>query len=69
MFQGHCNTEVFEQYLEKILIPQLTTRNIVITDNASFHQSVKIKNLMYASGSKLVYLPAYSPDLNPIEHY
>ena len=69
MFQGHCNTEVFEQYLENILIPQLTKGKIVVIDNASFHKSAKIKNLMQAAGIKLMYLPPYSPDLNPIEHY
>ena len=44
MFQGHCNTEVFEHYLEKILLPQLTKEKIVVIDNASFHKSAKIKN-------------------------
>ncbi len=69
MFQGHCNTAVFEQYVEKILIPQLTKGRIIVIDNASFHKSAKIKNLMRAAGIKLIYLPPYSPDLNPIEHY
>ena len=69
MFQGHCNTEVFEEYLEKILIPQLTKGMIVVIDNASFHKTAKIKKLMQAAGIKLIYLPPYSPDLNPIEHY
>lgn len=69
MFQGHCNTEVFERYIEKILIPKLTKGKTVIIDNASFHKSEKIKNLMQAAGIKLIYLPPYSPDLNPIEHY
>ena len=69
MFQGHCNTGVFEEYLEKILIPQLTKGMIVVIDNASFHKTAKIKKLMQAAGIKLIYLPPYSPDLNPIEHY
>lgn len=69
MFQGHCNTEVFEGYIEKILTPQLTKEKTVIIDNASFHKSEKIKNLMQSAGIKLIYLPPYSPDLNPIEHY
>lgn len=69
MFQGHCNTEVFEQYLEKVLISQLIRAKIVVMDNASFHKSAKIKNLMQAARIKLIYLPPYFPDLNPIEHY
>lgn len=69
MFQGHCNTAVFEQYVEKILIPQLSEGMIIVIDNASFHKSSKIKNLIQFAGLKLIYLPPYSPDLNPIEHH
>lgn len=69
IFQGHCNTEVFEQYLEKILLPQLKKGEIMIIDNASFHKSVKIKHLIQAAGINLIYLLPYSPGLNPIEHY
>ena len=69
MFQGYCNTEVFEEYVEKILLPQLTKGKIVVIDNAFFHKSAKIKNLSQAAGVRLIYLPLYFPDLNPIEHY
>lgn len=68
MFEGHCNATVFELYLEKILIPTLTPGKIVIVDNASFHKSIKIKFLIESIGCELIYLPPYSPDLNPIEH-
>jgi len=69
MFEGHCNTSVFETYLEEILIPTLQPGKTVIIDNASFHKSLKIKTLIEQAGCKLIYLPPYSPDLNPIEHY
>lgn len=69
MFEGHCNTNVFEIYIEKILVPTLTPGKIVVIDNASFHQSQKIKELIENAGCQLLYLPPYSPDLNPIEHY
>lgn len=69
MFQGHCNTGVFELYIEKVLAPTLKARMIVVVDNASFHKSLKIKNLIENAGAKLIFLPPYSPDLNPIEHY
>ena len=69
MFQGHCNTVVFELYIEKVLAPTLKARMIVVVDNASFHKSLKIKNLIENAGAKLIFLPPYSPDLNPIEHY
>lgn len=69
MFQGHCNTPVFEWYVEQVLAPTLEIGMVVVIDNASFHKSTRIKNLIEAVGAKLIYLPPYSPDLNPIEHY
>ena len=69
MFEGHCNTTVFELYLEKVLVPTLSNGMTVIIDNASFHQSTRIRNLIEQAGCQLVFLPPYSPDLNPIEHY
>ena len=68
-FKGHMNTEVFIDWLEKILLPGLFEGQVVVMDNASFHKSQKIRDLIEKSGCKLVYLPAYSPDLNPIENY
>ena len=69
MFEGHCNAEVFESYLEKILLPSIETGTTIIIDNASFHKSLKARNLIKDAGCNLIYLPPYSPDLNPIEHY
>jgi transposase len=69
MFEGHCNTAIFEAYIEEVLVPTLKAGMTVIIDNASFHKSIKIKISIEAAGCKLIYLPPYSPDLNPIEHY
>ena len=69
MFEGHCNTTVFELYLEQVLVPKLKMGMVVVIDNASFHKSARIKNLIQSVGATLIYLPPYSPDLNPIEHY
>lgn len=69
MFEGHCNTATFEVYIEKVLVPVLTPDMVVIIDNASFHKSEKIKKLLNDAGCQLIFLPPYSPDLNPIEHY
>ena len=41
----------------------------VVIDNASFHKSMKVKKLIEGAGCQLIFLPPYSPDLNPIEHY
>jgi transposase len=69
MFEGHCNTAVFEAYLEQVLVPTLEVGMLVVIDNASFHKSLKIKQLIESKGANLLYLPPYSPDLNPIENY
>jgi hypothetical protein len=64
---GSTNTKVFETYIEKILLPQLWPGAIVLMDNLSVHKGKKIKELISSVGAKLVFLPAYSPDLSPIE--
>lgn len=69
IFEGHCNTQVIEHYVEHILVPSLRVGMCVIMDNASFHKSQKIKQCIEKAGCQLIYLPPYSPDLNPIEHY
>jgi len=69
MFEGHCNTATFEIYVEKVLVPTLTAGMTIIIDNASFHKSARIKQLIAQAKCDLLYLPPYSPDLNPIEHY
>lgn len=68
-FQGYCNTELILTWLEKVLLPCLKEGMTVIWDNASFHQSPKIRALLASVGCKLLFLPPYSPDLNPIEHW
>jgi transposase len=66
-FQGTCNTGLFNTWLEEIVVPQLQPGQVLILDNASFHRSEKSKQLIEAVGCKLMFLPPYSPDLNPIE--
>lgn len=68
MFEGHCDTKIFECYIENILVPTLVPGKTVVMDNASFHQSQKIKQFIENAKCQLFYLPPYSPDLNPIEH-
>ncbi len=64
-FEGYCNSELFEAYVENILIPELKIGQTVILDNASFHKSVKIRKLIENVGCNVLFLPPYSPDLNP----
>lgn len=67
-FSGHCNTEVVWMWLKSVLLPCLKPGLTVIWDNASFHQADALKALIESAGCQLVFLPPYSPDLNPIEH-
>jgi transposase len=65
--ENYTNTEVFLTWIEQILVPVLEPNMVVIMDNASFHKSYKIMDLIEKTGAELLYLPKYSPDLNPIE--
>jgi transposase len=69
IFQGYCDRIVFDTYVEHCLMLVLSEGDIVIADNAAFHKSKLAKDLIAAKGAKLIYLPPYSPDLNPIEHW
>jgi transposase len=66
-FEGTCNSELFNIWLKDVLIPSLKPGQVLILDNASFHRSVKSKALVESAGCRLLFLPPYSPDFNPIE--
>lgn len=68
VFQGSCNTEVVDVYFAEVLLPALPPGRVIVLDNARFHQSPTTQRLAEAAGCQLLFLPAYSPDLNPIEH-
>lgn len=67
-YEGYCNRVVFETWLEKGLLPTLPPGKVIICDNATFHKGGRIQTLIEQAGCRLLYLPPYSPDLNPIEH-
>jgi len=64
---GATNKDVFEAYVEQILLPSLKAGDIVVLDNLSAHKNQRVRELLKSVGAELWYLPAYSPDLNPIE--
>lgn len=68
-YEGTCNTTLFNVWLKQVLIPELKQGQVLILDNASFHRSEESRKLVEESGCKLLFLPPYSPDLNPIEKY
>jgi transposase len=65
--EGATTAQVFETYLEKVLAPSLGKGQIVVMDNLGAHRPKRIRELIEQRGCELLYLPAYSPDLNPIE--
>ena len=68
VFQGSCTTEVVDAYFEQVLLPELPPGSVIVLDNARFHQSPTTQKLVAQAGCQLLFLPPYSPDLNPIEH-
>ena len=68
VFQGSCNTEVVDTYFAQVLLPTLPQGSVIVLDNARFHQSPTTARLVEQAGCRLLFLPAYSPDFNPIEH-
>lgn len=61
------NAQIFKTYVDKVLVPVLKPGDIVVMDNLSSHKRPEIATAIKAAGASVFYLPAYSPDLNPIE--
>ena len=64
---GPVNADVFSAFVEQVLCPALGPGDVVVMDNLSSHKSPRVRRLVEARGARLVYLPPYSPDFNPIE--
>ena len=62
-----ANTEIFLTFITDCLCPVLRKNHVVVMDNVAFHQAAGVKEAIAATGAKLLYLPPYSPELNPIE--
>lgn len=67
VFDGPINAQSFRAYVEQILVPVLKPGDIVVMDNLGSHKSTAVRQLIQDAGARLWFLPAYSPDLNPIE--
>jgi transposase len=64
---GAVNGDVFAAFVEQVLVPTLRPGDVVVMDNLSSHKGERTPRLIRAAKAELVYLPPYSPDLNPIE--
>ena len=67
-YDHNVNKQVFKEWIESDLLQHLKKGIVVIMDNAPWHRGNDIKNLLESRGARLINLPPYSPDLNPIEH-
>jgi len=64
---GAVNADVFEAFVEQVLVPDLHEGDVVVMDNLSSHKRNRTRQLIESTGATLLFLPPYSPDLNPIE--
>jgi len=65
---GPVNGEIFLAYVRQQLVPTLSAGDVVILDNLASHKRVGVREAIEAAGATLLFLPPYSPDLNPIEN-
>ena len=65
--EGATTARVFETYMEQVLAPALRPGQVVVMDNLGAHRPKRVRELIEGRGCDLIYLPSYSPDLNPIE--
>ena len=66
-FDGATDTAMFVAFVERLLVPTLRPGQVVVLDNLSAHQSPRVDALIEAAGARVLRLPPYSPDFNPIE--
>jgi transposase len=67
LFDGPINSERFRAYVEQFLVPILKPNDIVVLDNLGSHKGKAVRQAIKAARARLLFLPKYSPDLNPIE--
>lgn len=66
-FDGATDEAIFHQFIAEVLVPQLKPGQVIVMDNLASHKRPKIRRLIEGCGARVMYLPPYSPDLNPIE--
>lgn len=67
LFEGSINSQVFHGFIVEDLLPKLPEKTLIVMDNASFHKGEAVRNAIKKAGHIPLFLPPYSPDLNPIE--
>jgi hypothetical protein len=72
VYQGSTDSAIFEDFIAELLLscnPWPQRRSVLVMDNAPIHHTARVNQMCYDAGVKLVYLPPYSPDFNPIEEF
>ncbi len=64
---GAIDRDAFETYLKEVLVPELRNGDLVVMDNLSSHKGPKARKIIEDAGARILFLPPYSPDFNPIE--
>ena len=67
LMHGSMNGEIFDAYIEQFVVPELHEGDLVVLDNLSAHKLRSVRERIEAVGAQVIFLPPYSPDLNPIE--
>jgi transposase len=67
VIDGAMNGDLFVAYAERVLVPTLAAGDVVVMDNLSSHKRARVRELIEGAGCAVLFLPPYSPDLNPIE--
>ena len=68
-YDGTMDSRLFETWFQKLLCPAFTRGKVFIMDNAAFHRKKKLEGIAGSFGHQIIFLPPYSPELNPIEHF
>ena len=68
VLDGPINRNAFQAYVDQVLVPALSPGDVVVMDNLGSHKGPAVRRAIEAAGARLLYLPPYSPDFNPIEN-
>ena len=68
VLDGPINRNAFQAYVDQVLVPELSRGDVVVMDNLGSHKGPAVRRAIEAAGARLLYLPPYSPDFNPIEN-
>ena len=68
VLDGPINRNAFQAYVDQVLVPALSPGDVVVMDNLGSHKGPAVRDAIEAAGARLLYLPPYSPDFNPIEN-